>query len=254
MSDLAQRLPELTRGAMDLAERARVQRAEYTDLPEYYNVRVTEWLLLVAKLAQQPGLRFGRVLELGCGHGLNLVLWRMLADDVVGIDLPDEIERSKSFLSAHGCEGVSTVPTRAEDLTGVEGTFDLIVSQYVLEHVDDVEAVLASCKGRLCPGGTVLHILNNAVDRLDWFVMYRDEVPPARRLLAAIRDRGLLGTLRKPVYTPPHEPKFGDFTAEHAGYRREAWAQRIISSGWVVVDHFQTRDVNCVLITQPLDS
>lgn len=254
MNLTADRLPDLTREALATADRARARRAEYTDLPELYDLRATEWLLLMAKLTQRPYISFERVLEIGCGHGFNLLLWRLLSDDVVGVDLPGEIEASRSFLAEYASDGrVTTFPTRGEDLDQVEGDFDLIVSQYVLEHVDDIDQVLAAAHSRLRPGGYVVHILNNAVDRLDWYVMYRDGLSPARRVLDSVRARGVKKTLRNPgSYTQPHEPKFGDFGTEHMGYRREAWAQRVIRAGWVVVDHFQSRDNNVVLVTQPL--
>ena len=53
--------------------------------------------------------------------------------------------------------------------------------------------------------------------------------------------------------TPPHEPRFGDYARELGQYRLEAWALRVLRAGFEVVDHFQTRDVNWVLVTRPLD-
>jgi SAM-dependent methyltransferase len=249
------RMPALTREALAVAERAEPNRARYTDLPAYYPTRVTEWLLLVAKLLQRDDLRYDRVLELGCGHGFNLVLWRLLGGEVVGIDLPDEVELSKPFLAEHAADGgIATFATRGEDLAGVEGEFDLIVSQYVLEHVDDVPQVLATARRHLKPDGHLVHVLNNAVDRLDWRAEYRETTSPVRRLRSSLADRGLKATVRNPwAYTPPHEPKFGDFAAERRGYRLESWAQLVMSEGWAVVDFFASRDVNCVLVTRPVD-
>jgi SAM-dependent methyltransferase len=253
MEAVSDRMATLTRDALALVDRAQPRRAEFTELPDYYGVRVTEWLLLVAKLLQRDDLRFDRMLEIGCGHGFNLVLWRMLAGEVVGADLPGEVERSRPFLAEHAPDGsITTHATRGEDLDGVEGEFDLIVSQYVLEHVDDIPQVLSAARRHLKPGGHVVHVLNNTVDRVDWYVAYRQSVSPLRRLQASLQDRGLKDTLRRPGYTPPHEPKFGDFAAEQDGYRLESWARRMIEEGWVIVDHFSSRDVNCVLITRPL--
>jgi SAM-dependent methyltransferase len=253
MDVVTDRLPSLTRDALALAERAKPHRARYTDLPEYYDTRVTEWLLLVAKLLQRDDVRYDRLLELGCGHGFNLVMWRLLADAAVGVDLAGEVELSKSFLARHAPDGgITTHATRAEDLEGVEGDFDLIVSQYVLEHVDDIPQVLAAARRHLKPDGTVVHVLNNTVDRLDWYVGYREALPPLRRLQESLRDRGLKATLLGSGYTPPHEPRFGDFAAEQAGYKLESWARIVLREGWVVVDHFSSRDNNCVLVTRPL--
>src|SRR3954449_7569217 len=102
------RMPLLTREALALAERAEPDRARYTDLAAYYPTRVTEWLLLAAKLLQRDDLRFDRILEIGCGHGFNLPLWRLLAGEVVGIDLPGEVELSKPFLARHAPDGSIT--------------------------------------------------------------------------------------------------------------------------------------------------
>jgi SAM-dependent methyltransferase len=249
------RMPELTREALGLADRAEPRRAEYTDLPGYYETRATEWLLLVAKLLQRDDVRFDRVLELGCGHGFNLALWRLLGGEVVGIDLPGQVELSKSFLAEHAPDGsITTYATRGEDLEGVEGEFDVIVSQYVLEHVDDIGQVLSAARRHLKTDGYVIHVLNNTVDRLDWHTEYRETVSPVRRLQASLRDRGLKATLRNPAaYTPPHEPKFGDFAAERNGYRLEGWSRRIIREGWAIVDYFASRDINCVLVTRAID-
>jgi SAM-dependent methyltransferase len=140
-----------------------------------------------------------------------------------------------------------------ETLAGVEGDFDLILTQYVLEHVADIDRTLAALHARLRPGGHVVHVLNSAVDRAGWYVTYRLEHSLLARLRASLATRGWRATARNPLeFTPPHEPRFGDYGREVGQYRLEAWALRVLRAGFEIVDHFQTRDVNWVLVTRPL--
>ena len=91
--------------------------------------------------------RATRVLDVGCGSGM-LVFALGLAGmkDVAGID---------PFLS--GERELSTGGRlRRQDLSQVEGHYDLIMFHHSFEHVPDPEAVLQEALGRLTPQGRVL--------------------------------------------------------------------------------------------------
>jgi SAM-dependent methyltransferase len=127
----------------------------------------------------------------------------------------------------------------------------LILTEYVLEHVQDLPRVLGNVADRLAPDGYAVHVLPNVVDRHDWYVAYRAEQSAMRRVRTSVADRGVLRTLRSPFeHTPPHEPAFGDFAREHSEYRLERWAMRMLEAGFEIVDFFSTRDVNTVLVTR----
>jgi len=88
-----------------------------------------------------------RVLDVGCGSGI-LVFALGLAGvkDVVGVD---------PFMS--GGRDLSTGgQLRQQDLSEVEGTYDLIMFHHSLEHVPDPEASLREALKRLTPQGRVL--------------------------------------------------------------------------------------------------
>ncbi|MEE2565167.1 class I SAM-dependent methyltransferase [Hyphobacterium marinum] len=112
----------------------------------------------------EPGLR---VLEVGSGIG---ALGHYLASrgiDIRGIEPAesgfDRMSRLAERVSAAaGTTGFSASARSAEDLDpDTDGSFDLIYSVHVLEHLPDPEAALAAMNGVLKPGGTMVHLCPN---------------------------------------------------------------------------------------------
>ena len=107
-------------------------------------------LVSVLRSIRRAGLvngRQSRILDVGCGSGM-LVFALGLAGvkDVTGVD---------PFLS--GERDLSTGGRlRQQDLSEVEGRFDLIMFHHSFEHLPDPEASLREALGRLTPGGRVL--------------------------------------------------------------------------------------------------
>jgi len=107
-------------------------------------------LVSVLRSIRRAGLTNGRetrVLDVGCGSGM-LVFALGLAGvkDVTGVDPFMSGERD---LSTGG-------RLRRQDLSEVEGLYDLIMFHHSFEHVPDPEASLREALRRLTPGGRVL--------------------------------------------------------------------------------------------------
>jgi SAM-dependent methyltransferase len=107
----------------------------------------------------------GRVLEIGCGNGLNFPHYPDGVTEVVGVE-PEPYLRHRARLAARGVTPrVTVVEGRAESVArSVTASFDAAVFSLVLCSVADPAAVLDEVKGVLVPGAAVRfyeHVLSD---------------------------------------------------------------------------------------------
>ncbi len=86
-----------------------------------------------------------RLLDIGCGGGHLLAAARARGAEVLGFDAG---EPSRKACAARG------LPVTGEP-AGLRG-FDVVAISHTLEHVPDLGAMLALCRGALAPGGHLL--------------------------------------------------------------------------------------------------
>jgi SAM-dependent methyltransferase len=106
----------------------------------------------------------GKVLEVGCGYGRNLVaLSRLRSRVVVGCDVAlDELKRAKTRLEPIDAVHRSRVQIVRQEpyrLPFRDGTFDLVILWQVVEHLFGAESkrrVVAECIRVLRSGGHIL--------------------------------------------------------------------------------------------------
>jgi SAM-dependent methyltransferase len=97
-----------------------------------------------------------KILEYGCGVGVfaNAVKTAMPQWEVHGCDIsPTAVARARQR-----CSGVEFHLLTEDGAEPPLGTYDLIYSHHVLEHVADVDETLACIARALRPGGKALHI------------------------------------------------------------------------------------------------
>lgn len=223
--------------------------------PDYFATRTAEHVLLVLKLSAILDSPAANCLEIGCGQGYTLLLWALLLDSVTGIDEAEPISRAQHAVQIRPdlASRITLVSGNADNITGLDGSFDMVFSQYVLEHLKYPLKALTGIRRVLKPGGTVVHVVNNLVDRLDWHAVYRNSVSWLGRLRRSVRNTGLARTLVNPgAFTPPHEPAMGSNEKEQSAYRLERWTGLFMEAGYEVLDYFQTRDTNWVIVTRPM--
>lgn len=98
-----------------------------------------------------------RVLEVGCGGG---ELLRRLTPRVrlaVGVDLSPA-----GLLLAGATGGVRVVWARAESLPFAAGSFDAVVAQHLVEHLESPDQALQEWHRALRPGGILVLVTPNA--------------------------------------------------------------------------------------------
>jgi arsenite methyltransferase len=98
-----------------------------------------------------------RVFDLGCGAGTDsLVAALMVGPEgaVTGIDMtPEMVEKARAGATALALENVSFVEGEAETLPFAEGSFDVVISNGVIDLIPDKGAVFAELHRVLVPGG-----------------------------------------------------------------------------------------------------
>jgi 2-polyprenyl-3-methyl-5-hydroxy-6-metoxy-1,4-benzoquinol methylase len=94
---------------------------------------------------RNPGQQRLRLLDIGCGYGHTLELARVFGVDGTGCDI------DQSRLAACRAKGL-----RAIIPSEVEGTFDIIVSSNVIEHVFDLQGYIRMVKMRLADEGVFM--------------------------------------------------------------------------------------------------
>jgi SAM-dependent methyltransferase len=100
-----------------------------------------------------------RVLDFGCGNGLNSIDVARLAKHVTGIDIsPDSVRVATENAAAAGlADKVTFTVMDGENLTFPPGSFDVVSVAGVLHHMD-LEAALGQIRKVLAPGGEAIFL------------------------------------------------------------------------------------------------
>jgi arsenite methyltransferase len=98
-----------------------------------------------------------RVLDLGSGAGTDsLIASQMVGSrgSVTGIDMtPAMLEKARGAAAEMGATNVEFVESEAEHLPFADGTFDVVISNGVIDLIPDKDAVFAELHRVLVPGG-----------------------------------------------------------------------------------------------------
>jgi SAM-dependent methyltransferase len=100
-----------------------------------------------------------RVLDLGCGAGTDsLVAAQMVGPEsrVTGIDMtPEMLAKARAAAAAMGATNVEFLESEAEHLPFRDESFDVVISNGVIDLIPDKDAVFSEIQRVLRPGGRI---------------------------------------------------------------------------------------------------
>lgn len=111
-------------------------------------------------ILRDEGWSFGNdqcVLDLGCGNGSTVQAWLDLGFQAYGCDF--KFKEGKQVEPLRKANRIHCIASSASyRLPYPDGTFDLLISNQVMEHVQDYRGTLAEMRRVLKPGGMCLHL------------------------------------------------------------------------------------------------
>lgn len=142
---------------------------------------------VVGRLLAQHGGSPRTMLEVGSGFGFTRASARDLGLDSAGVDV-----NAAAVDMARRLYGFETVHGTSRD---VAGTFDLVLYQFVLEHIADITREVATAFARTAPGGLACFVVPSmdATERLVFGPRYRSLRADHLHLFSGDSLRGVLG-------------------------------------------------------------
>jgi arsenite methyltransferase len=123
-----------------------------------------------------------QILDIGCGSGVDTILAAILAGEkgsAIGVDIITEmIERAENNLALMDLENVKLQKASGESLPFAEDTFDVVISNGVINLIPDKEAAMSEVIRVLKPAGRLMvadqiaagSIKNDIKERIaNWF-------------------------------------------------------------------------------------
>jgi SAM-dependent methyltransferase len=144
--------------------------------PSPYRTSHTEVEAELLRQALDPG---SAVLEAGCGRTSRLRGHRDRIERLVGVDLDEPGGRTNGFVDEF------VVADLCGTLPFADGTFDLVYSNFVVEHLERPAAAFAEWHRVLRPGGSVVVVTSNRSNPL----MAAARVMP-QAVRTAVKGRG----------------------------------------------------------------
>lgn len=170
----------------------------FTDLDQYH----FEKLHHLPRLVDFDGQRGHRVLDVGCGAGIDLARFARAGARGVGVDLAHGAARLASEHMRQQRLGASIAEADAGALPFADATFDYVFAHGVVQYAPDDRAVVEECRRVLKPDGRAVFQVYNRISWLNALsgimkvglehegapVLRKYSIGEFRRLLRGFRD------------------------------------------------------------------
>jgi 2-polyprenyl-3-methyl-5-hydroxy-6-metoxy-1,4-benzoquinol methylase len=145
----------------------------------------------------QTSSRFKRSLDFGCGVGRLVVPLSNYSDQVIGVDVSDSmIKEAKANCQERNIQNITFVKSD-DSLSRLEGSFDLMHSIIVFQHIPAKrgELIFEKLVSHLEPGGIgVFHFtygsLNNEQKKIELFKRIKAFAPLLQKFVNLCKGRG----------------------------------------------------------------
>lgn len=155
----------------------------FADLDEYHFDKLHHLLRLVPF----DGMKGKKVLDVGCGAGVDLLRFARGGAIATGVDIaPSAIELARKNAEYQGLR-VDLHVADAEALPFEEGTFDLVFAHGVIQYSGNTQRVIDECRRVLKPGGEAIfqaynrHSWLNALSKLMRVGLEHEDAPVLRK-------------------------------------------------------------------------
>jgi SAM-dependent methyltransferase len=179
----------------------------FADLDEYHFDKLHHLLRLI----DFNGHAGQRVLEVGCGAGVDLARFARGGARVTGIDVADSaIRLARQNFAQQGLAGRFCVGN-GEQMPFADGAFDFVYAHGVVQYTANDVALVNECRRVLAPGGTAFFQVYN---RLSWLnalssvmkVGLEHEGAPVLKKYSPGEFRRLLGGFKDVTVIPERFP------------------------------------------------
>jgi SAM-dependent methyltransferase len=136
-------------------------RGFFDDLDQYHFEKLHHLLQLV----DFDGYSGRKVLEVGCGAGVDLARFAKGGAAATGVDIASSaIDLARANFAQQGLDGQFRV-ANGEQLPFPDGSFDLVYAHGVVQYTADPRRLVEECRRVLAPGGAAIFQVYN---RLSW--------------------------------------------------------------------------------------
>jgi ubiquinone/menaquinone biosynthesis C-methylase UbiE len=182
-------------------------RGFFEDLDQYHFEKLHHLLRLV----NFEGYRGRRVLEVGCGAGVDLARFAKGGAQVTGVDLTESaIELVRANFEQQGLTGRFEVAD-GEHLPFPDNTFDLVYAHGVVQYTANAQQLIEECRRVLKAGGRAVFLVYNriswlnALSKLMKVGLEHDDAPVLLKLSAG-EFRRLLAGFHETTIVPERFP------------------------------------------------
>lgn len=149
-SELIDFYPEIYTPSQQVNQGGLLKRVlSFLEFKVFYRLFYRSQLRTILKHTDVKPFSGATLLDVGCGHGLRLEVFRRAGIQPTGVEFR---ESAVAHLREKGIPAVcADIDNLDEALTG--STFDLVTAYYVVEHVADVRGLMQSVFRLLKPGG-----------------------------------------------------------------------------------------------------